>query len=304
MKVFVINEAELEALRGVPDLAFRVYINLRGWMDYRTGVVGGGGAVISYQRLAENTEIIRERGSTMPDERRTKEQLRAAVAQLVRRGMLKPIKIASTRYVFCYRLLLAKIYQNEEPHDKKSAFIQVEKAAKSLPGLNFKPIRCGAKTRGILTHEPHPSGKVYDKRDDFNFPGKTPWEQMAADELQRRLYPSEIYSANIVTTIKKLAAIFHVREISEAELDRALALARRCKGVVSIPAYAVEIIRRGGLKQQLTRESHRRCKSTGKAKKLQTGKIVEEPIGCIAPVQTPSGIARGLSMVRSCMMQL
>ncbi len=293
MTTIAIDQAELDGLCGLPHLAFRVYVLLRSWMDFGTGLVGGPrGAVISYRRLAEHLEVKRDRGSTSPDERPSKEQLRAAVAQLVRKGMLRRIKLRGPRFVFCYRLLRAKVRPEEEPHVTQAGLGRVEKIAQCLFGKGFAPRAQPAYPPARKPEEHQPSGTPFEKRGrDWlqSTTPPTPWERQAVAMLRTRLQGREFACAKLPATAQKLAAILKVRDISERELDRAFALARRCRGVTSVSAYVVGILQQGELKAQIRREDARWPKA----------KVTAPPAVIPPAVQTPAGRERGLSALRS-----
>jgi len=75
-------------------------------MDYDTGLVGAV-RKISYQMMIETCESIRERGSRLPNVRPTRDELRATIQQLIRRGMLELISKRMQQPV--YRLPLATV---------------------------------------------------------------------------------------------------------------------------------------------------------------------------------------------------
>lgn len=83
------NDEENYALLGLPLLARVVYWQcFRCYMDYDTGIVGVARR-ISYQMMAEICEFTPDKGSKQPHYRPTREQLRAAVRQLQRKGLLE-----------------------------------------------------------------------------------------------------------------------------------------------------------------------------------------------------------------------
>ncbi|MDX1656031.1 MAG: hypothetical protein R3310_12540 [Candidatus Competibacteraceae bacterium] len=85
-----LNDAELEALRGLTDFQFRLYVSaLRPRMDYRSGLAGRK-TRLSYQAIVEATEEWPTPGAkTRP--RPSKDQIYRALRSLERRGLIKVV---------------------------------------------------------------------------------------------------------------------------------------------------------------------------------------------------------------------
>ena len=83
----VLTEAELDVLSRCSGVAVKAYLRLRGRMDFESGVVGRK-AGISYQALREWTEEAVEKGAGEMIVQPTLKNIRTAVEQLVRRGLL------------------------------------------------------------------------------------------------------------------------------------------------------------------------------------------------------------------------
>lgn len=83
-----ISETELDALEGMGDLSYRMYMELRRWMDFKTGVVGRVKR-ISWQAIAE--WVYGEPRPGVKAVVRRKSTLRRAKDQLVKRGLLREI---------------------------------------------------------------------------------------------------------------------------------------------------------------------------------------------------------------------
>lgn len=117
MSSFVLTKDELDALYGLPDQDFRMYVLMRSWMDFRTGIVGGGkGPRICYSRFREYMELVLERGSTAAPVRRTNDALRASVARLERKHLIsRVLRPGDSGFEFSYRLKLALLRPFEEP---------------------------------------------------------------------------------------------------------------------------------------------------------------------------------------------
>ncbi len=116
------NDDEDDALQGLPHLAAMVYLRcLRRYMDYVTGVVGRA-RKISWQMMGEVTEVLRDAQSTVPNYRATNKELRAAVEQLIRVGLvirLPKINPVNKFESQCYQLPLATVngVQSHDPPD-------------------------------------------------------------------------------------------------------------------------------------------------------------------------------------------
>lgn len=256
---------EWEALNGLPDQDCRMYVLMRQWMDLASGVVGGRpGPLISYRRFREHMEVLRERGSTAAPTRRSDDSLRASVARLVRFGLIKRVMVKGAgRFVFCYRLLLAKLRSNEEPRVGGG----LVKDGSSLPKALSYVALLRERARRVLGRcpgdEPQPSGvPLIDKRARKGggvvdklapMPLADPWRLAAEQVLGSVLQGHELLCPHLPAAMERLAAVMRVRSVSHAELGRCLAIARRMRKVVSIPAYAVGIVLDGTELRRLQR---------------------------------------------------
>ena len=89
------GDAEDDALQGLPHLGRVIYLQcLRRYMDYTTGIVGIA-RKISYQMIREVGEVIRERGSTLPDYQPNTAEIRTALKQLENKGLV--VRLATAR---------------------------------------------------------------------------------------------------------------------------------------------------------------------------------------------------------------
>jgi len=101
------NDEEEFELQGLPPLTQIVYLRcFRRHMDYNSGLVGAV-RKISYQMMIETCETIRERGSKYQNIKPTRNQLRAAIQQLLRRGLLQLVSKRMQQPI--YRLPLATV---------------------------------------------------------------------------------------------------------------------------------------------------------------------------------------------------
>lgn len=91
MSRFFINDAEWDALMGLPHVPYRLYVALRRRMDFKTGVVGAR-PKISYQALREDLYIEPCQGRAASESGSPSlEALRHAVKLLERVGLLRVI---------------------------------------------------------------------------------------------------------------------------------------------------------------------------------------------------------------------
>lgn len=88
---FQVSGAEMEALRGVGERAFTLYIVLRSMMDHRTGLVGRRGA-ISRAGLCRELECETPKGSGTQVTRPTEKQITTAIERLIGKGLLQRVK--------------------------------------------------------------------------------------------------------------------------------------------------------------------------------------------------------------------
>jgi hypothetical protein len=80
-----------------------------------------------------------------------------------------------------------------------------------------------------------------------------PWRLAAEQALGPLLLGHELLCPHLPSAFDRLAAVMRVRTVSHAELGRCLAIARRMRKVVSIPAYAVGIVLDGTELRRLQR---------------------------------------------------
>ena len=84
----LLSAGELQVLHECSGLAFKVYMRLRSRMDFSTGVVGLRSGM-SITALREWGEELIERGGGMQRVKPSVQQVRTALAQLERRGLLR-----------------------------------------------------------------------------------------------------------------------------------------------------------------------------------------------------------------------
>jgi hypothetical protein len=85
-----ITRDELDATRGLSDLAVRLYLRLRSLMDFSTCVVGKHRR-ISYQSLKEDCEVVTPKGLGYQRTQPTLRGLRTALDGLERAGLVEPV---------------------------------------------------------------------------------------------------------------------------------------------------------------------------------------------------------------------
>lgn len=101
---YVVTAEEMEALFGVGPLAFMVYMWLRSWMDFRTGVVGFTRA-LSREMLCTYCETHTPRGQGVQMSKPTLKQLRGALDALIRQGLL----IRRDTELLVFRMPMARV---------------------------------------------------------------------------------------------------------------------------------------------------------------------------------------------------
>ena len=85
-----ITRDELDATRGLSDLAIRLYWRLRALMDITTGITGQHRR-ISYQSLKEECEVLTPKGQGHQRTQPTEKALRCALAGLERANLVEAI---------------------------------------------------------------------------------------------------------------------------------------------------------------------------------------------------------------------
>lgn len=96
---FVITREEMEALRFISDRAFRLYVVLRGLMDFKTGRIGIR-PLISWQALTEWAYV--EPHSGIKGGSPSKDQMRRAAARLVDAGLVEMQSSEAQRHLIFF----------------------------------------------------------------------------------------------------------------------------------------------------------------------------------------------------------
>lgn len=132
-QILAITRNELQALHGAGPLAVAVYLHLRAWMDYGTGIVGKSRPV-SLAMLAAFTETHTPRGSGTQIEQPTEKAIRTALDRLNRAGLLH--RLGAERLLF--RLPLALTVQarpNQTRHGDGTLLSPEPDTAEAAPAL-------------------------------------------------------------------------------------------------------------------------------------------------------------------------
>ncbi len=86
-----LNSVELDGLSGASGLAVKLYLCMREWVDFRTGLVGIAQALSLGKLMAYGETYIR-RGKGWQIDRPTREEVRGALRALARAGLLERVK--------------------------------------------------------------------------------------------------------------------------------------------------------------------------------------------------------------------
>lgn len=144
-QLIALTDAELDTLHGIGSLGFHLYILLRTFADYGTGIVGRSRPV-SLAMLATYAECHTSRGAGIQVEQPSEKAIRNALAKLQRAGLLR--RMAGERLIFLLPLALtaqARPFQtgrdegtdlSTEPGTRKPA---PAKAMQSEPGTDDAP---------------------------------------------------------------------------------------------------------------------------------------------------------------------
>lgn len=253
---FVLTGEEMEALSGIPDQDFRMYVLMRFWMNYSTGLVGDPrDRLVSYRRLREHMEVVPERGSKLAPTRRTDDALRASVARLVRRGLLVA---AGEAFSFCYLLPMALVRSNEEPRVNPASEPPMSPTGFGLDFQGGEHGLQGYEPRAVLPDEPQPSVYLSDGDERGAGAGNFGEEWVAsaggvgsADgdgaamgstvDFRRALGAEGVPSAGLQKACVTLAGVLRRRGVTVGEMRMAVAIARE-KRAGSVAAYAASVI--------------------------------------------------------------
>lgn len=102
-QLIALTDREVDTLHGIGSLGFHVYVLLRTFADYGTGIVGRS-RPISLAMLASYTETHTRRGAGVQIEQPSEKTLRNALAKLERAGLLR--RLPGDRLVFSLPLAL------------------------------------------------------------------------------------------------------------------------------------------------------------------------------------------------------
>lgn len=86
-QVFTLTADELDSLHGAGPLAVAIYLHLRAWMDFGTGIAGRS-RPISLAMVAAYTETHTPRGAGHQVEQPSQKAIRTALDRLQRAGLL------------------------------------------------------------------------------------------------------------------------------------------------------------------------------------------------------------------------
>ncbi|WP_137009591.1 hypothetical protein [Aquitalea aquatilis] len=303
MEGIYLTGSELEALEGLPDQDFRMYVLMRRWMNLATGVVGGAaGAIISYRRFREWMEVHRERGSTAAPTVRSDDVLRASIARLSRRGLIKRVvRTGLARFVFCYRLLLAKVRSTEEPRVNRDNVRPVGYHPQSRADKGNSGVKHAGKYAAGYGREPQPSGNLIDKRGRVVaavVDSSDPWIAAAGKLLKKQLSDNEMGDCGLLHAAGRLADIMKNRQVSEQELSLCVAMARRIRGVRSVVSYAVAVVGQGTIEKRLQGTKSHGWPPAAEVVAQSRPAPAPQPEAAV-PVQTKRGVSSGVRWLKA-----
>lgn len=124
-----ISARELQALAGLSDLQFRLYITARRFMDFSSGIVGRARGV-SWQSFRE--ELYQEPGPGVKGGSPSKDQVRRAADALVRAGLIKFSSHNEQAQQLIFKCLLAET----DHSDRKKAATKPPREPATLQASN------------------------------------------------------------------------------------------------------------------------------------------------------------------------
>lgn len=132
-QILAITSQEIQALHGAGPLAVCVYLHLRAWMDYGTGVVGKSRPV-SLAMLAAFAETHTPRGGGTQIEQPSEKAIRTALDRLNRAGLL--CRLGAERLLFRLPLALtAQARPNQTRHGDGTLLPTEPGTAEAAPAL-------------------------------------------------------------------------------------------------------------------------------------------------------------------------
>lgn len=157
MKGIFLSSAEIEAMHGLGPLSLAAYLNLRAWMDLRSGVVGVSRPV-TLAMLAAYTETHVTRGRGFEVVQPSQKEVRCALDRLVRAGLL--VRLAGDRLAFSMPMAVKGSARAENAGRNEGAARGVVRgAAKPAIGTGFDamqgalrddpPVRCRARHQSV-----------------------------------------------------------------------------------------------------------------------------------------------------------
>lgn len=273
MASILLNDEEWDRLAGEPGDLLKLYVGLRRRMDFSSGVAGLV-TRIKEQVLRDLLTVDPVRGRHAP-EPVTRKKWRAAVARLCGLGLL----VDRGNLVFEFPLAYTDSHvqnmrgQRGANEGTVSDMDDGPRSDHSNGHINHNVDEfCGGMNGHVSAgmvgascfDEGHTSGSPLD-RDEMVRAGVEGAEvRAAADEVaepsgarsatdtairfRRLLGPDGVPSAGLQRALVRLAAVVKVREVSDLEMQAAIAEAQR-RGVASVVGYALSIIESGSLVQ-------------------------------------------------------
>lgn len=197
MNGIYLTMAELEVLSRCSGVAVKAYLRLRARMDLCTGMVGVRSG-LSYQALREWTEESIEKGAGEAVVQPTMRNVRTAVDQLIRRGLLRRANTES----LVFKCLLAEVISarpNQTRHEPDRAKTPEPDTETDTNPAGLEPT-AGAGLRLVATPEP-------DTEPDTNPAG------------QKAPYPTNIRGQSLKASTPQAA----YTELSEVDADHRVA---------------------------------------------------------------------------------
>lgn len=155
MSAFQINDAEWEALEGLPYIARCLYLVIRRNMDFRTGITGRAPnrkASVSWQSLREELFIEPHQGRTESGAP-AKERLRKVAQLLVDAGLIEIISPPAPEKRLVFKCLLATVdesvpkkehikstYQEDRPKPSNGGASQEKEHSPEIPKEHTPPV--------------------------------------------------------------------------------------------------------------------------------------------------------------------
>lgn len=204
MAAFRISDLEWEALAGLPDRAFRLYLCLRRRMDFGSGMVGVRPRV-SWQALAEDLYVEPAAGRTTGDSGSPSLKALRFAAELLQRAGLLESRSADRALIFALPLALAELRAVEVGQSRGRAGAEQVGQDESKDGQGFAEDSRQSSGR-VNAGEVGQASGIWCQEERHSFPSSSqaPVSSGAVDKSREPIYQDDGTPANLAAWVNEM----------------------------------------------------------------------------------------------------